>query len=88
MVAREVKFDDMDDTPGAERIEITIDGRSWALYLAKANRQRFDRAPEPFLSAAHPSVGTSSRRRMVRRRCSRLVRLHPILAGWAADLRA
>lgn len=88
MVAREVKFDDLDDTPGAERIEITIDERSWVLDLAKANRQRFDRALEPFLSAAHPVGRRPSRRRMVRRRCSRLVRLHPILVGWAADLRA
>jgi hypothetical protein len=54
MVARSLLFDDLTGGPDAETVTFAVNGREWSVDLDKANRERFDRALEPFIAVARP----------------------------------
>jgi nucleoid-associated protein Lsr2 len=54
--------DDIDGSGNAQTYELTYDGASYTIDLAKKNKSALDRALKPFLEAATRVSGRSSRR--------------------------
>lgn len=65
-VERTVRVDDLDGTPGAERISLSYRGVAYELDLAPANASALDAALRPFLDAARQAAKREADRKQSR----------------------
>jgi hypothetical protein len=59
MVAKQVLYDDIDQSEGASTIRFTVEGQAFEIDLSDTNAERLARALEPFVRVARP-VGKKS----------------------------
>jgi hypothetical protein len=56
-----VTTDDIDGSPNAETVTFSFDGRSFEIDLSKKSRTALEKALKPYIDAARPVGGRSSR---------------------------
>jgi hypothetical protein len=54
MVARQILYDDLDNSEGASTIRFAVEGQAFETDLSDANAERLARALEPFVRVARP----------------------------------